>query len=233
MVSPGTGIRFALTCVRRRLAVMDGDPQRSRFEAPVMVRRKRASSAMAPLQTAVSASLAGFGRLAAACSLMMIAAGAAVAQAPFPSGSQRRPPSAAAAPPTGTVVDQLRGSWSGLGRAEFDGGTTENMRCTAYYRSPIATELMLAIRCARQDSRIELRGALKLDGERLTGTWQERVYNAEGTFDGSADQTEARLTFSGVATGTLSLRMDGSKQQVAVTSAGTGLKGFTITLDRN
>jgi hypothetical protein len=134
---------------------------------------------------------------------------------------------------TDTVIDQLRGSWIGVGRADFDGGATENMRCTAYYRTPAALELQLAIRCARQDSRVEFRGALKRDGTRLTGTWQERTYNAEGTFDGTLSATEVALAFEGVARGTLSLRMEGQRQIVELTSAGTSLRGFSIALDRN
>src|SRR5690606_25723094 len=92
-------------------------------------------------------------------------------------------PSAEAASPFKT----LQGSWSGTGQIQFEGGQSERLRCNAYYTNSGGGDVLgLAIRCASASNKIEVRGRLNYNGGTVTGTWEERTFNASGTATGRA-----------------------------------------------
>lgn len=126
----------------------------------------------------------------------------------------------------------LSGSWSGTGRAMFEGGRSEAMRCAAYYTAPSSTQLGLAIRCASQGNKIDMRGHLTYSGGQVNGSWEERTFNAGGSAHGTASSNSVALSFSGSISGGMSVRLSGGTQTVSVRSQGTALRGFTISLSR-
>src|SRR3989442_586185 len=77
----------------------------------------------------------------------------------------------------GNPFDTLLGSWRGSGQIELDGGRTERLKCNAYYTGGGA-QLGMAIRCQSETSNVEIRSKLSQSGGRITGTWEERTYNA-------------------------------------------------------
>jgi hypothetical protein len=157
----------------------------------------------------------GLARLAgAATGLLLLAAG----------------PSAADSNPFST----LDGSWSGNGQMRLDGGTTERLKCTAYYRMKDGgSGLGIAIRCSSQNNKIELRADLKNQGGKLSGSWEERTFNATGDVTGKASDSRIALSIvGGGLTGTMVMTYTTSSQRVSITTQGTGLKGVTISLKR-
>src|SRR5262245_2869022 len=62
-----------------------------------------------------------------------------------------------------SLFDSLRGSWSGMGQIRYDDGTSEGIKCTAYYTGEGA-ELRLAIRCESSSTKVEIRGQLAAQG---------------------------------------------------------------------
>jgi len=92
--------------------------------------------------------------------------------------------------------DTLLGSWRGSGQIELDGGRMERLKCNAYYTGGGA-QLGMAIRCQSETSNVEIRSKLSQSGGRITGTWEERTYNAEGSATGQATSDKMSLQISG------------------------------------
>ena len=61
----------------------------------------------------------------------------------------------------------------------------------------------MAIRCQSESSNVEIRSKLSQSGGRITGTWEERTYNAQGNASGQASNGKISLAISGGVTGTM------------------------------
>lgn len=127
----------------------------------------------------------------------------------------------------------LQGSWSGSGSVQFEGGQSERLRCTAYYTSGGGgNELGLAIRCASASNKIELRGRLTYADGNVSGTWEERTYNATGTASGKANSGNVALRLAGAIPGTMNLTFSKARQSVAISTQGSKVKAVNIGLSR-
>jgi hypothetical protein len=131
------------------------------------------------------------------------------------------------------LFDSLRGSWSGSGQIKYDDGTAEGIKCTAYYTGEGA-ELRLAIRCESGTSKVEIRGQLTAQGETLTGTWEERTFNAAGDAKGRVSDGKMSLAvFGGGFKGAMSVSAAGNKQSVNIYAEGIKMKSVSITLGKS
>ena len=75
--------------------------------------------------------------------------------------------------------DTLLGSWRGSGQIGLNDGRRERLTCNAYYTGG-GSQLGMAIRCQSDTSNVEIRSKLSLSGGRISGTWEERTFNARG-----------------------------------------------------
>ncbi len=127
----------------------------------------------------------------------------------------------------------LQGTWSGSGRVQFEGGQSERLRCNAYYtNSGGGNVLGLAIRCASASNKLEIRGRLTYSGGRVTGTWEERTFNASGTARGRASDSRVSLRLAGTIPGAMNVSVSRSRQSVAISTQGTAIKAVRIGLTR-
>lgn len=150
--------------------------------------------------------------IAVFAALSMSAGSASAAENPFPS---------------------LVGAWSGSGVATLDSGKTENMRCKGYYTGNGAEGLGVAIRCANASSNIDLRANLTYANGSVSGSWEERTYNAAGNVAGKASANKVNLSITGGGlTASMAVSINGSSHQVSISTQGTGLKGVNISLTR-
>jgi hypothetical protein len=133
---------------------------------------------------------------------------------------------------TGNSFDVLLGSWRGGGQMELSEGKIERLKCNAYYTGG-GSRLGVAIRCQSELSNIEFRSKLSQSGGRITGTWEERTYNAEGIASGQATNGNINLTISGGVTGSMLVSFGASRQSVSISTQGIALKGVSIDLTRN
>ena len=115
---------------------------------------------------------------------------------------------------TGNSLDVLLGSWRGGGQMELSEGKTERLKCNAYYTGG-GSRLGVAIRCQSEISNIEFRSKLSQSGGRITGTWEERTYNAEGTASGQVTNGNINLAISGGVTGSMLVSFGASRQSVS------------------
>jgi len=140
-------------------------------------------------------------------------------------------PVVSAEPPLNT----LNGTWGGDGSLAFDDGPAEKLTCLGYYKSPRdGKNLSIVIRCHGDPDKLELRAKLDYDNGKLSGTWEERTYNAAGDVMGQATDKSLNLKFSGSLDGKMSIAFSPTTQSVSVTisTANSGLKGAQISLNK-
>jgi hypothetical protein len=128
--------------------------------------------------------------------------------------------------------DTLLGSWKGSGQIQLSDGRRERLKCNAYYTGG-GSQLGMAIRCQSESSNVEIRSKLSLSGSRISGTWEERTFNAQGTASGSASGDRITLQISGGVTGTMRVSYSGSRQSVSISTQGIALQSVTIDLSRS
>lgn len=126
----------------------------------------------------------------------------------------------------------LLGSWGGTGQIRLDRGRRERVKCNAYYTGGGA-QLGLAIRCTSDSYKIEIRSKLSYSGGRLSGNWEERTFNAQGSASGTATASKISLSIRGAVTGTMVVSYTKSRQTVSISTQGVALQGVSITLGRS
>jgi hypothetical protein len=107
-------------------------------------------------------------------------------------------------------LDVLAGSWRGDGTLAFEGGKTESISCNGYYKG--TGSLSVVIRCKGTSSNFELRSKLDSNGDKVSGSWEERTYNATGDVSGTASAGKLDIQFSGSLTGSLEMSFSASSQ---------------------
>jgi hypothetical protein len=128
--------------------------------------------------------------------------------------------------------DVLLGSWRGSGQIQLNDGRKERLKCNAYYTGG-GSQLGMAIRCQSESSSVEIRSKLSQSGGHITGTWEERTFNAEGIASGQATSDKISLQISGGVTGTMLVSYSSSHQSVEISTQGIALKSVTIDLARS
>ena len=129
-------------------------------------------------------------------------------------------------------LDVLAGTWRGDGTMSFESGATENISCNGYYKG--AASLSVVIRCKGTSSNFELRSKLDSNGDKVTGSWEERTYNANGAVSGTTSAGKLDVQFSGSLTGSLEMSFSPSSQSVSVSvgTKGAGITGVRVSLNR-
>ena len=130
------------------------------------------------------------------------------------------------------AFDTLLGSWRGSGQILLSDGRRERLTCSAYYTGG-GSQLGMAIRCQSESSSVEIRSKLSLSGSRVSGTWEERTFNASGTASGSASGDRISLSIAGGVSGSMQVSFSGSRQNVSISTQNIALKSVTISLSRS
>jgi hypothetical protein len=133
---------------------------------------------------------------------------------------------------TDAGLDVLAGTWQGRGTMSFEDGKTENISCNAYYKG--AGSLSVVIRCKGTSSNFELRSKLESNGNKVSGTWEERTYNATGDVSGTTSAGKLNVQFGGSLTGSLEMTFSPSSQSVSVSvgTKGAGIQGVRVSFSR-
>ncbi|KUO58486.1 MAG: hypothetical protein APF80_01670 [Alphaproteobacteria bacterium BRH_c36] len=127
--------------------------------------------------------------------------------------------------------EKLLGSWGGSGTYRLASGKSEKLRCDAYYTGG-GTQLGMVVRCSGGENKIEIRSKLSASGNNLSGHWEERTFNAEGTATGRVSDGHISLGISGAVSGSMSVEFSRSRQTVSISTQGTELAGVSVSLSR-
>ena len=127
----------------------------------------------------------------------------------------------------------LTGTWRGAAEVRLQSGSSETLKCFAYYTPKSGAELGLAIRCASASNKIELRAQLTAASGKVSGRWEERTYNATGDVSGQAQDGRLNLLIDGGAfKGSMAVKTIGASQTVSIKTEGIALQGVNISLSR-
>jgi hypothetical protein len=128
----------------------------------------------------------------------------------------------------------LAGAWSGTGQVHLTGGQHEALKCKAYYNPKAGgAELSLAMRCASASAKLDFRATLEYVGGAVTGSWEERSYNASGQVTGKASNNNLSLHINGGGlTASMSVQLTGASQAVSISTNGAGFTGVSIHLSK-
>ncbi len=130
-----------------------------------------------------------------------------------------------------TPFDTLLGTWRGSGTVRLNTGT-ERLTCNAYYTGG-GSRLGMAIRCNSPSGKVEIRSKLSLSGNRLSGNWEERTYNASGSASGTANPGRINIRVSGTIKGSMVVSYSKSRQSVSISVAGSPLQAVKVNLSRS
>lgn len=131
----------------------------------------------------------------------------------------------------GGVFAALAGTWSGGGSLRLANGNREKLKCRAYYTNKSTSALGIAIRCASPSNKIHMRGSLHQGGSSITGSWEERTFNAGGSVSGTATGSSLRLSIRGSVAGSLSILINGNRAKVNLSTNKAG--GVSLNFRRN
>lgn len=156
----------------------------------------------------------------------MLAVFAAVASTAIGQDAGNRP---AAAEP---IVQTLAGSWGGAGRITYTDGTSESLRCNAYY-SGSGNELGMTIQCKSEKNNIHMRCKLRIDGARASGEWEERTFNASGSASGRVGAGSLTLSVAGGGfSGRMTVAFSKGSQTVDLSTEGIAMKRANMNFNR-
>jgi hypothetical protein len=129
----------------------------------------------------------------------------------------------------------MAGYWKGSGRVEFTEGQSEALVCKAYYRSMQPVEqLSIALFCANSAMRIELRAMVIASGSNLSGSWEERSFNTNGTITGEATANAIALSVTGEGfSAAMQVQQSELNQKVLIAAHGSTFKQVSVSLTRN
>jgi hypothetical protein len=148
------------------------------------------------------------------CSLMLLAGTAMAASGPFA---------------------DFPGAWSGTGKIQPQGKSTERIRCNAKYSSSGADEVALQLACESDTYKFDLSGNFSVaSNSQLTGSWTERTRGVGGTATGVARGDNLLIHVESSAfSGNMTLVTHGTSQAVSIDTYGGGEKVHaSITLRR-
>ena len=131
-----------------------------------------------------------------------------------------------------SVVGNLIGAWGGSGRISYTDGSSESIRCNAYY-SGGGNALSMAIQCKSDSNAIHVRSKLRIDGARASGEWEERTFNANGTASGRVDGSSMSLSLGGGGfSGSMSVSFGKSSHTVSISTQGIAMNKATMNFSR-
>ena len=128
----------------------------------------------------------------------------------------------------------LAGEWSGAGHILVKDGGREAIRCRATYTIAVTgSGLNQVLRCASDSYRFDLTTKVTASGDTISGNWNETSRNINGTLSGriTDGNIDALVEANGFAA-SMSMKISGNKQTVAIRSQSTDLQGVDITMTR-
>lgn len=137
-----------------------------------------------------------------------------------------------AAPASAGVVEKLAGRWSGWGAIRLTNGTTEQVKCVAtYFLKNSRRRVDQNLRCASASYKIDAKAAYLINGNAVTGTWEEQSHSAKGDVFGTVSGTGFQLTVRGdTFSAKMVLSSTACKQSINISPRGLNISNISIGL---
>jgi hypothetical protein len=128
------------------------------------------------------------------------------------------------------TISDLNGFWSGTGAVVLSGGNTERVKCQVFYKTGDG-HIRQTMRCASSDYTINALAELRLKGNQVPGSWEEKTYSAKGDVTGRYSGEAFVLSINGGNfTASMNVTMSNCKQNISITPKGLDVTRVTINL---
>jgi len=132
------------------------------------------------------------------------------------------PAEAAAPKAAGNPFDQLKGYWRGGGTVTPTNGKAEKVSCRVTY-NVAGTNVSQTMNCAGTDYKINTNTKLTYKGGRISGSWNESTYDANGGVSGTANGNTIHARITGDKfSGRMSINISGKGHSINITQFNQG-----------
>jgi hypothetical protein len=131
-------------------------------------------------------------------------------------------------------IEDMNGYWSGNGSVVLSNGNTERVKCSVFYKiSEGGTQIRQAMRCASADYKIDALAELRVNGEKVSGSWEEKTYSATGEVTGKFTDNNFVLSIKGANfTAAMNLSLSDCKQNISIAPQGLDVTKINIGLGK-
>jgi hypothetical protein len=131
-------------------------------------------------------------------------------------------------------IEEMNGYWSGSGSVVLANGSTERVKCSVFYKvSEGGTQIRQAMRCASADYKIDALAELRVKGEKVSGSWEEKTYSAMGEVSGRFADNNFVLSIKGANfTAAMSVSLSDCKQNISISPQGLDVTKISIGLGK-
>ncbi len=128
----------------------------------------------------------------------------------------------------------LAGRWTGEGRLGFKEGKSEKVTCRAtYFVAENAQDLTQNIRCASTGGKVEVKSTVTHQDGKLTGSWNELVYNVSGELSGEITKAGYKVSVRSTdLTANMEIVLRETTQVVEIQFHHASLVGLTLLLEK-
>ena len=127
-------------------------------------------------------------------------------------------------------IEDMAGYWTGGGSVHLTNGKTEHVKCQVIYKYEGA-QLRQSMRCASADYSINALAELRVKGNQVSGSWEEKTYAAKGQVSGRFSGDAFALTIQGANfTAAMNLALASCKQSINISPQGLEVSRVSIAL---
>jgi hypothetical protein len=129
-------------------------------------------------------------------------------------------------------IGEMAGYWTGAGSVTLSSGNTERVKCAVIYKvSDDGVQIKQSIRCASTDYNINASADLRVKGEHVSGSWEEKTYSATGEVTGRLTGTNLVLSIQGANfTAAMNVSLSACKQSISISPKGLDVNRISIGL---
>ena len=133
-----------------------------------------------------------------------------------------------------TPIGEMAGYWTGAGSVTLSSGNTERVKCAVIYKvSDDGSQIRQSIRCASTDYSINATAELRVKGEQVSGSWEEKTYSATGEVTGRYNGESFVLSIQGASfTAAMNVTLSACKQSINIAPKGLDVNRINIGLSK-
>lgn len=138
-------------------------------------------------------------------------------------------PAAAANP-----IQDMDGYWSGNGSVVLSNGSTERVKCSVFYKvTEGGSAIRQSMRCASADYKIDALAELRVKGDKVSGSWEEKTYSATGAVSGRFVENSFVLSIQGANfSAAMNVSLSDCKQNISISPQGLDVTRISIGLGK-
>jgi hypothetical protein len=141
---------------------------------------------------------------------------------------------ACSVPAAAATIEDMNGYWSGNGSVVLSNGNTERVKCSVVYKvTDGGSQIRQTMRCASADYKIDALAELRVRGEKVSGSWEEKTYSATGAVSGRFSDNNFVLSIQGQNfSAAMNVSLSDCKQNISISPQGLEVTRISIGLGK-